>query len=62
MTNEELFRLIANINQAFTPGAPIDSLDLFAGRRKQVQKVIGTTFQRGQHVVLFGERVWERPH
>ncbi len=56
MTNEELFRLIANINQAFTPGAPIDSLDLFAGRRKQVQKVIGTIFQRGQHVVLFGER------
>ena len=56
MSPQGLFGLIADINQAFTPGAPIDSMDLFAGRRRQVQKVIATIFQRGQHVVLFGER------
>ena len=44
------------INHAFTPGAPIDSRDLFAGRGRQVEKVINTIFQRGQHAVIFGER------
>ena len=56
MQSEERYRLIAEINQAFTPGAPIDSRDLFAGRKRQVDKVIGTIFQRGQHAVIFGER------
>lgn len=56
MTPEEFYRHIANINTAFTPGAPINTRDLFAGRDKQVQKVIATIFQRGQHVALFGER------
>ncbi len=56
MTPEEFYGHIANINTAFTPGAPINTRDLFAGRDKQVQKVIATIFQRGQHVALFGER------
>jgi hypothetical protein len=50
------YGLIAKINQAFTPGAPIDSRDLFAGRKREVEKLISTVFQRGQHAVLFGER------
>lgn len=44
------------INEAFTPEAPINQRDLFAGREKQRDKVINTIFQRGAHVVLFGER------
>ncbi|MGA3370713.1 MAG: ATP-binding protein [Terracidiphilus sp.] len=44
------------INRAFTPGAPIDSRDLFAGRRTQVDKLLNVIFQRGTHAVLFGER------
>ncbi|HEY1801438.1 MAG TPA: AAA family ATPase, partial [Terriglobales bacterium] len=44
------------INQAFTPSAPINSTDLFAGRIKQIQRVMGAIFQRGQHAIIFGER------
>lgn len=35
---------------------PIDSLDLFGGRMEQVLDVVNTVGQRGQHVVLYGER------
>jgi hypothetical protein len=49
-------RLMQKINAAFTPGAPIDSKDLFAGRIAQVQKVLNVVFQKGTHAVLFGER------
>lgn len=44
------------VSQVFTPGAPIDSSKLFAGRREQVTEIINAINQRGQHVVLFGER------
>lgn len=56
MNGDALYRHIRQINQAFTPGAPINSRDLFSGRKRQVDRVISTIFQRGQHVVLFGER------
>jgi hypothetical protein len=49
-------RLQRQINGAFTPGAPIDSKDLFAGRISQVQKVLNVVFQKGTHAALFGER------
>jgi Holliday junction resolvasome RuvABC ATP-dependent DNA helicase subunit len=47
---------LANIAQVFTPGAPIDEYDLFAGRMSQARDVVNAIMQRGQHVVLFGER------
>jgi ABC-type branched-subunit amino acid transport system ATPase component len=50
------YRYVADINSIFTPGSPIDSRDLFAGRTKQVEKVISTIFQKGSHAILFGER------
>ena len=56
MEEQRRFSYIAEINMAFTPGSPIDSRDLFAGREKQVDKVISTLFQKGAHAVLFGER------
>ena len=56
MKESEKYSHIASVNESFTPGAPINSHDLFAGRRLQVDRVIGTIFQRGQHIVLFGER------
>ncbi|WP_436663529.1 AAA family ATPase [Alicyclobacillus acidoterrestris] len=40
----------------FSPGAPVDKSDLFAGRLMQVHDVINAVFQRGQHVILYGER------
>ena len=44
------------VSGSFSPGAPIDKKSLFAGRTAQVISVIQAIVQRGQHVVLFGER------
>jgi Cdc6-like AAA superfamily ATPase len=56
MDDKEYYQHLSDIGQAFTPGAPINSRDLFAGRTDQIKRVINTIFRRGQHVVLFGER------
>jgi AAA domain-containing protein len=56
MDERAKYRYLAEINSTFTPGSPIDSRDLFAGRTKQVEKVISTIFQKGSHAILFGER------
>ena len=40
----------------FTPGAPINEKDLFAGRTEQVEKIIDAVSQRGCHAILYGER------
>jgi Cdc6-like AAA superfamily ATPase len=44
------------IAQAFSPGAPIDESDLFAGRVDQLRDLINAVNQRGQHAIVFGER------
>jgi Cdc6-like AAA superfamily ATPase len=46
----------ARIARVFTPSAPIDKSSLFAGRSKEIMKLINASLQRGQHAVLFGER------
>jgi hypothetical protein len=40
----------------FTPGAPINERDLFAGRSEQVEKIFDAVSQRGCHAILYGER------
>jgi len=47
---------LAVVSQVFTPGAPVDSYRLFAGRFDQVLDTVSAINQRGQHVVLYGER------
>lgn len=47
---------LAQVGRVFSPGAPVNKYDLFAGRREQVADVINAVNQRSQHVVLFGER------
>jgi Cdc6-like AAA superfamily ATPase len=47
---------MALINETFTPGSPIDSKDLFAGRMRQRDRLINTIFQKGEHAILYGER------
>jgi hypothetical protein len=42
--------------QLFSPSAPVDEADLFAGRQVQIRKLIETVLERGKHAVLFGER------
>jgi ABC-type transport system involved in cytochrome bd biosynthesis fused ATPase/permease subunit len=44
------------IARIFTPSAPIDDRTLFAGRKKQMVRILNAISQRGQHAVLFGER------
>src|SRR5216683_2158855 len=56
MNDDEKLRQRVKVSSAFSPSAPIDSRALFAGRREQVNRTISAVFQRGQHVVLFGER------
>lgn len=44
------------ISNAFSPGAPIDAVALFAGRTEQLERVLQEIGSRGRHVVIFGER------
>lgn len=56
MDNLEKLRLKASLAQVFSPSAPIDSLQLFAGRKEQISSIINAMMQRGQHVIVYGER------
>lgn len=47
---------IAAVAGAFTPGAPINQLDVFAGRWDQIHEVVNAVSQRGYHAGLYGER------
>jgi Cdc6-like AAA superfamily ATPase len=55
-TDEDWQRRIYDALQAFSPGAPIDEFSLLAGRVSQIDKMIETVMQRGQHAILYGER------
>jgi len=48
--------LANEVAQVFSPGAPIDESDLFAGRVEQLRDLINAVNQRGQHAIIFGER------
>ncbi len=37
MDLQKRFRRIAEISSSFTPGSPVNTVDLFAGRRDQIQ-------------------------
>ncbi len=50
------WRLKREVGHLFTPATPINEKDLFSGRRKQVEVVLSTVSQMGQHAILFGER------
>jgi Cdc6-like AAA superfamily ATPase len=56
MTGEERSRRIALVHGAFTPNAPVNGLDVFAGRQEQIDRVFGAVFSRGQHAAIYGER------
>jgi Cdc6-like AAA superfamily ATPase len=44
------------VTQAFTPAAPVARRDLFAGRTRQLEALVDTVFQTGQHAIVHGER------
>lgn len=41
---------------AFLPASPIDSQSLFAGRQKQLERILESVNMRGRHILLYGER------
>lgn len=43
-------------SQLFSPSAPINERDLFAGRPKEIRKMLEAVSERGKHAILFGER------
>lgn len=49
-------RRVALVGQAFTPSAPVNQLDMLAGRSAQILEVATAATQRGRHVALYGER------
>lgn len=56
MTAEDWSALAFEASQLFSPSAPLNEADLFAGRRTQLQKMLDATSERGKHAILFGER------
>ena len=55
MEQKNKFELLEKIAASFRPSAPIDS-KAFSGRKSQITAVVNACVQRGQHVVIFGER------
>lgn len=53
---EALLPLIAEVSGAFSPSAPINQRDLFAGRAEQMVRLMDVASETGQHAVLYGER------
>jgi Cdc6-like AAA superfamily ATPase len=44
------------LREAFTPASPVQQYSLFAGRAEQIRAIVDAVGQKGQHVVLYGER------
>lgn len=42
--------------EVFTPSAPIDHVDLFAGRWQELTAIKEAVVTKGQHAIMFGER------
>lgn len=47
---------MALLNGAFSPSAPIILRDYFSGRKTEIDEVVDSINERGQHVIVYGER------
>lgn len=57
MTTEQEWQDLGHkAGAVFTPTRPVNERDLFAGRQKQMRRVIDAVMQDGQHAIIFGER------
>jgi Cdc6-like AAA superfamily ATPase len=55
-SEQEWEQLLFQVDDTFSPHAPIDDHSLLAGRGEVLIKLIDTIFQNGRHAILFGER------
>lgn len=56
MTDDDWRALEFEAGQLFSPAAPIDERNLFAGRNEQINKMLAAVSEKGKHAVLYGER------
>jgi hypothetical protein len=56
MDAAEKSRHRAELLSAFTPSAPVSTIDLFSGRLSQLERLTEAVLQRGQHASIYGER------
>ena len=43
------------VNELFTPSAPIGIAELFAGRQSQIGRLVDVVAERGRHAIIYGE-------
>jgi energy-coupling factor transporter ATP-binding protein EcfA2 len=53
MNKEEKLRLI---NEIFTPSSPVENIELFSGRKNELEEIRQAILEKGQHAVMFGPR------
>src|SRR3954447_21241088 len=41
--------------ELFTPSSPVGTAELFAGRQKQINKLLDVVSERGRHAIIYGE-------
>lgn len=56
MNENEQRGLLFQCGQVFTPSAPINNKEFFAGRLPQLKQVFNAINTQGQHAIIFGER------
>lgn len=56
MLDQDYFNKIYELDSVFSPSAPIKSKDLFSGRLYQIARLFDAITQKGEHVVIYGER------
>lgn len=56
VTADDWFAKSLDVSELFSPTAPVREADLFAGRLNQLDRMIDSIFQAGQHIVVYGDR------
>jgi len=55
-TDEDWTHRIWDVMETFSPGLPLEDVNLLAGRKRQLDRLLDVVMQRGYHAILYGER------
>jgi Holliday junction resolvasome RuvABC ATP-dependent DNA helicase subunit len=55
-TEDRMNERLMKTGEVFSPSAPIVTKDLFFGRKEQLARAVDAINEKGQHLVLYGER------
>lgn len=56
MDRQKVLSKLHTCGKIFSSAAPINTLQLFRGRKEQLDRVISTISTRGKHIILYGDR------